>query len=70
MNQEPIEPEELEEIPYELDDDFEPTCMTCGGDGFVDNVAEASGRWGWDTEEPGECQNCGGSGLRKDQKTF
>lgn len=45
-------------------------CHTCGGDGYVDSVAEASGRWDWDTEQAGPCPNCGGSGLRKDCKTF
>jgi DnaJ-class molecular chaperone len=54
---------------YELDD-HEESCSTCGGDGFVDSVAEESGRWGWDDEGPGPCPNCGGSGLRKDQVTF
>lgn len=55
------------------DDDFEdrePLCMTCHGDGVVDSVSQESGRWGWDTDGPGDCPNCGGSGLRKDQKTF
>lgn len=50
------------------DNDFDPEhpCHTCGGDGFVDSVAEESGRWGWDEDEPGQCPNCNGSGLAKD----
>ena len=48
----------------------EPRCSTCGGDGFVDSVAQESGRHGWDPEGPGTCTNCNGSGLRKDQQVF
>ena len=55
---------------HEVDDDAEPSCMPCGGDGFVDSVAQESGRYGWDPDEPGTCPNCRGSGLRKDQTTF
>lgn len=50
--------------------DQEPTCMTCGGDGFVDSVAGESGRYFWDDDGPGTCPNCNGSGSRKDQKWF
>jgi hypothetical protein len=50
--------------------DDEPDCMTCGGDGFVDSVAQETGRHGWDDDGPGECPNCGGTGKRKDQKWF
>jgi len=54
----------------DFDEEFEPPCHTCGGEGWVDSVAESSGRHGWDTEEPGPCPNCRGSGLRKDCTTF
>lgn len=50
--------------------DFEPVCDTCGGDGWVESVADESGRHGWDDDGPGTCPNCGGTGLRKDQKRF
>lgn len=52
-----------------LEDD-EPLCHTCGGEGWVDDVAEESGRWGWDPSAPGKCPNCGGSGLLRDCTTF
>ena len=54
-------------------DDFdgeEPSCLTCGGEGFVDSVSETSGRRGWDDDGPGACPNCNGSGIRKDQHWF
>lgn len=51
-------------------DDHEPHCRDCGGEGYVDNVAEISGRWGWDDDGPGFCPNCRGSGLLKDCTTF
>lgn len=51
-------------------DGYEPSCYTCCGEGVVDSVAQASGRYGWDDDGPGDCPNCGGSGLRKDQKVF
>lgn len=56
----------------EDDDDYgdEPLCNDCGGDGWVDSVSEATGRRGWDTDGPGRCPNCRGSGLRKDCTTF
>jgi len=58
----------------DYDDDFEdrdePHCDTCGGAGWVESVARESGRYFYDTDSPGTCPNCGGSGLRKDQKTF
>jgi hypothetical protein len=60
----------LDDDPMDWDDAPEPKCMSCCGDGFVDNVAEESGRYGWDTDGPGTCPNCNGSGLRKDQQTF
>lgn len=58
--------------PYEYDDygDDEPTCHTCCGEGWVESVAEESGRWGWDEDGPGKCPNCRGSGLLKDCTTF
>ena len=52
------------------DDDREYPCHTCGGDGWVLSVAEASGRHGWDTEGVGDCPNCGGSGNRSDCTVF
>lgn len=48
----------------------EPSCLDCGGEGFVDSVSESSGRRGWDDDGPGTCPNCNGSGLRKDQQWF
>ena len=54
----------------EIDPEMEPRCHTCGGDGWVDSVVAESGRWGWDEDAPGECPNCGGSGLKKDCQTF
>ncbi len=47
---------------YELD----TRCNTCGGDGFVESVAAETGRHFWDTEGPGKCPNCRGSGLARD----
>lgn len=48
------------------DEDYEPDpdalCNTCGGDGFVDSVAEVTGRHGWDDEGPGDCPDCLGTG--------
>lgn len=44
----------------------EPICYTCGGDGWVDSVAQTTGRYFWDDDGPGECPNCKGSGLAKD----
>ena len=32
---------------YDYDPDDEPSCHTCGGEGWVESVAEESGRWGW-----------------------
>lgn len=63
------------DIDDELDDDvsdpdYEPRCHTCGGEGFVENVAAETGRWGWDEDGMGTCPNCRGSGLRKDCTTF
>jgi len=59
-----IEPEDE----YLDEDDFDPesNCHTCGGDGFVDSVAEETNRWGWDDDGPGECPNCRGSGKAED----
>jgi hypothetical protein len=48
--------------------DPERACMTCGGDGFVESVSQASGRYGWDDDGPGDCPNCGGSGNAEDQR--
>lgn len=48
----------------------EPDCVTCGGEGWVESIAETTGRWGWDDAGPGRCPNCGGSGLLKDCTTF
>ena len=48
----------------------EPRCHTCGGEGIVESVAEASGRYGWDEDDIGTCPNCNGSGLAKDCTTF
>jgi len=60
--------------PDERQDDFdeesEPRCRTCGGDGFVESVAAESGRHGWDDEGPGPCPNCRGSGPLKNCTTF
>ena len=66
------ESEYQQEIDEDRDFDFEeePTCHTCGGDGWVDSVAEATGRWGWDTPKAGTCPNCNGSGLSKDCTTW
>ena len=50
------------------DDELE--CTSCGGAGWVWSVADESGRYGFDDDEPGTCPNCGGTGLRKDQKWF
>lgn len=52
------------------DDEHGPSCMSCCGDGYLDNVSEVSGRWGWDDDGPGPCPNCNGSGFRKDQTWF
>jgi DnaJ-class molecular chaperone len=69
-----IEDENMDEDPRVMFDDDdcadEPRCHSCGGDGWVDNVAQESGRMFWDTYGPGPCPNCGGSGLRKDCTTF
>jgi len=54
----------------DYNDVFEPYCMSCGGEGVVDSVAEETGRWFWDDDAPGKCPNCNGSGLRKDQSYF
>ena len=54
----------------DFDEEFEPPCHTCGGEGWVESVAAESGRHGWDDEGPGLCPNCGGSGLAKDCTTF
>lgn len=51
-------------------DGEEPECSTCGGAGWVESVSQASGRFLWDPDGPGDCPNCGGSGLRKDQTVF
>ncbi len=60
----------MDEDPRVCFDDDEPDpesrCHTCGGDGFVFNVAEETGRHGWDTEGAGDCPNCKGSGLAID----
>lgn len=66
------ESEYQQEIDEDRDFDFEeePTCHTCGGDGWVDSVAETTGRWGWDTPNAGTCPNCNGSGLSKDCTTW
>lgn len=56
-----IEP--LDDDPMDWDDAPEPKCMSCCGDGFVDNVAEESGRHGWDSFDPNhDCPRCSGSG--------
>lgn len=68
IDQQPVADSDLEDLSY--DDGPEPTCMNCGGDGFVDSVAGDSGRYGWDDDGPGTCPNCNGSGLRKDQQWF
>lgn len=44
------------------DSDYEPSCATCGGDGFVDAALCE--------EQLDVCPNCGGSGLRRHCKTF
>lgn len=51
----------------EFDDDRELECISCLGEGWVDSVAAETGRYLWDTDGPGPCPNCGGSGFRKDQ---
>ena len=69
----PTDEQSLPKEAFDDEDDFggpEPTCMNCGGDGFVDSVAAGSGRWGWVDDGPGTCWNCNGSGLRKDQQLF
>lgn len=61
------------DIDHDQDDDFEDDeerCHTCGGEGWVLSVVEETNRYGWDKDEPGECPNCGGSGLMKDCTTF
>lgn len=55
---------------FDDDDGCEHSCMSCGGEGTVDSVCEETGRYGWDTDGPGTCPNCNGSGLRKDQTYF
>ena len=55
---------------YDYECDEEPSCHTCGGEGWVESVAEESGRWGWDDDGPGKCPNCRGSGLSKDCSTW
>lgn len=45
-------------------------CHTCGGDGWVESVADATGRYGWDPDDTGTCPNCRGTGLAKDCTTF
>jgi hypothetical protein len=54
--------------PY--DDDDEPGCQTCGGDGFeeCEDVNSSEGCWiaGCDGYFH-TCPNCNGSGLAKDQ---
>jgi DnaJ-class molecular chaperone len=64
------DPDDYDDRDDYQDGDYEPSCHTCGGKGWVDNVAKKSGRWGWDTDGPGDCPNCGGSGLWKDCNTF
>ena len=64
------EDEDRWEFVEEYDDGEEPPCNTCGGLGYVESVAEVSGRYFWDTMEGGTCPNCRGSGLRRDKITF
>lgn len=53
---------------WDGDDDQELECITCLGEGWVDSVSQETGRYLWDTDGPGSCPNCGGSGYRKDQR--
>ena len=48
-----------------LNDDFEyePECLVCGGEGFIDNPDPLW--YGFDVKEI-RCTSCGGSGLAKD----
>lgn len=70
----PDDPEwydDFEDYDYDPADDFdEPSCHTCGGEGWVESVAAESGRYFWDDDSPGKCPNCRGSGLAKDCSTF
>lgn len=59
-----------------MDDDYEweekcddPTCSTCYGEGWVESVVDETNRWLWD-RDAGECPNCHGTGLRRDQTYF
>ena len=54
----------------DYDYEEEPSCHTCCGEGWVESVAAASGRYFWDDDGPGKCPNCRGSGLLKDCTTF
>lgn len=64
-----VNPGESEPEWFDDDDDFLP-CPVCGGEGWVDSVAEHSGRYFWDSNGPGPCPNCKGSGDRKDCTVF
>ena len=57
--------DETNEEDYDYDEEL-ATCHTCCGEGWVDSVAEETGRHFWDDDGPGECPNCRGSGLAKD----
>ncbi len=59
--------DDFDDNEYDYEDQ---SCHTCGGEGWVDSVAEATGRWGWDDPRPGTCPNCKGSGLAKDCSTW
>ena len=63
----PDEPDYDEYYDRDWDEDEQLECIHCGGDGWVENVAAESGKYGWDTEGPGRCPCCGGSGKREDQ---
>ena len=65
--------EDRDDYDYDYDhiyDDPEPRCHSCFGVGWVESVSAESGRYLWDTDGPGDCPNCGGSGLAKDCTTF
>ena len=63
----PQSDEDKDEFDYEND---QAECGTCFGSGWVDSVSAETGRYFWDTDDPGECPNCRGSGLASDMWYF
>jgi hypothetical protein len=49
----------------EYDDDMEPDCLICGGDGYLFGEDMGDPLW-YSADEVVTCKSCGGSGLRKD----